>query len=102
MKVLEVDIPRKRIALTMRLDDAAEPRPKSGERVARGQERFLRQSEPKSEGALATRYGARPSGGNSGMNLVIRRRAELPFINAKGGSQFGDDSRKPTLHHSLS
>jgi uncharacterized protein len=53
VKVIEVDIPRKRIALTMRLDDAAEPRPKSGERVARGQERFLRQAEPKSEGALA-------------------------------------------------
>jgi uncharacterized protein len=53
VKVLEVDIPRKRIALTMRLDDAAEPRPKAGERVARGQERFLRQPEPKSEGALA-------------------------------------------------
>ena len=53
VKVLEVDIPRKRIALTMRLDDAAEPRPKAGERVTRGQERFLRQPEPKSEGALA-------------------------------------------------
>jgi uncharacterized protein len=53
VKVLEVDIPRKRIALTMRLDDAAEPRPNAGERVARGQERFLRQPERKSEGALA-------------------------------------------------
>jgi uncharacterized protein len=53
VKVLEVDIQRKRIALTMRLDAAAEPRPKSGERVARGQERFLRQPERKSEGALA-------------------------------------------------
>jgi uncharacterized protein len=53
VKVLEVDIPRKRIALTMRLDDAAEPRPKAGERIARGQERFLHQPEPKGEGALA-------------------------------------------------
>jgi uncharacterized protein len=53
VKVLEIDIPRKRIALTMRLDDAAEPRPKAVERVTRGQERFLRQTEPKSEGALA-------------------------------------------------
>ena len=53
VKVLEVDIPRKRIALTMRLDDAAEPRPKAGELITRGQERFLRQPEAKSEGALA-------------------------------------------------
>jgi len=53
VKVLEVDVPRKRIALSMRLDDAAEARPKAGERVARGQERFLRQPERKSEGALA-------------------------------------------------
>ena len=53
--MLGVDIPRKRIALTMRLDDAAEPRQRAGERVTRGQERFLRQPEPKSksEGALA-------------------------------------------------
>jgi uncharacterized protein len=53
VKGLEVDIPRKRLAVTMRLDDAAEPRSKAGARVARGQERFLRQPEPKSEGALA-------------------------------------------------
>jgi uncharacterized protein len=53
VKVLEVDIPRKRIALTMRLDDDAEPRPKAGERVTRGQERYLRQPERKSDGALA-------------------------------------------------
>jgi uncharacterized protein len=53
VKVLEVDIPRKRIALTMRLDDTAEPRPKAGERVARSRERFLRQPECKSGGALA-------------------------------------------------
>jgi len=53
VKVLDVDVARKRIALSMRLDDAAEPRPKAGERVARGQERFLRQPERKSEGALA-------------------------------------------------
>jgi uncharacterized protein len=53
VKVLDVDVPRKRIALSLRLDDAAEARPKAGERVARGQERFLRQPERKSEGALA-------------------------------------------------
>jgi uncharacterized protein len=53
VKVLDVDVARKRIALSMRLDDAAEPRPKAGERVARGQERFLRQPERRSEGALA-------------------------------------------------
>ena len=53
VKVLEVDIPRKRIALTKRLDDAAEPRPKASERVARGQGQFLRQPERKGESALA-------------------------------------------------
>ena len=53
VKVLEVDAPRKRIALSMRLDDAAEARPKAGVRVERNEARFLRQPEPKSEGALA-------------------------------------------------
>ncbi len=53
VKVLEVDAPRKRISLSMRLDDAAEARPKAGERVARSQERFVRQPEPKTDGALA-------------------------------------------------
>jgi protein Tex len=53
VKVLEVDALRKRIALSMRLDDAAEARPKAGVRVERNEARFLRQPEPKSEGALA-------------------------------------------------
>jgi uncharacterized protein len=53
VKVLEVDVPRKRIALSMRLDDAAQPRQKQEERVTRSQERFVRQPERKTEGALA-------------------------------------------------
>ena len=53
MKVLEVDAPRKRIALSMRLDDAAEARPKAGERVTRSQERFVRAPESKTDSALA-------------------------------------------------
>ena len=53
VKVLEVDAPRKRIALSMRLDDAAEARPKAGERVTRSQERFVRAPESKTDSALA-------------------------------------------------
>jgi protein Tex len=54
VKVLEVDAPRKRISLTMRLDDAAEARPKQmGQRPDRGQERFAKQPERKTDSALA-------------------------------------------------
>ena len=58
VKVLDVDVPRKRIGLTMRLDDAAEPRKPGqgrGDRMTRGQERFSRTPERKTEagGALA-------------------------------------------------
>ena len=58
VKVLDVDAPRKRIGLTMRLDDAAEPRkpgPRQGDQMTRGQERFARQPDRKPEagGALA-------------------------------------------------
>ncbi|MDE2365150.1 MAG: RNA-binding transcriptional accessory protein, partial [Hyphomicrobiales bacterium] len=54
VKVLEVDAPRKRISLTMRLDDEAAPRKPQGQRMERGQERFARQPErPSAGGALA-------------------------------------------------
>ena len=58
VKVLDVDVPRKRIGLTMRLDDAAEPRKpgqRQGDQMTRGQERFARQPERKQDagGALA-------------------------------------------------
>ncbi len=58
VKVLDVDVPRKRIGLTMRLDDAAEPRKPGqarGDQMTRGQERFARQPERKPEagGAFA-------------------------------------------------
>jgi len=39
VKVLDVDIPRKRISLTLRLDDEAQPGARSGQRPDRGQER---------------------------------------------------------------
>ena len=70
VKVLEVDVPRKRIALTMRLDDArrtaAEGRASAS---ARGQERFLAPAaSAKSEGALADalRRAARSGGNRAG------------------------------------
>ena len=53
VKALEVDGSRKRIALSMRPDDVAEACPKEGVHVERNEARFLRQPEPKSEGALA-------------------------------------------------
>ena len=54
VKVMEVDAPRKRISLTMRLDDTGEQRAKpQGQRMDRGQERFSKQPERASESALA-------------------------------------------------
>ena len=58
VKVLDVDAPRKRIGLTMRLDDTAEarkPGPRQGDQMTRGQERFSRTPERPSDagGALA-------------------------------------------------
>ncbi len=53
VKVLEVDAPRKRIGLTMRLDDEAGARKPQGERMARGQERFAKQPERPSQGGGA-------------------------------------------------
>ena len=54
VKVMEVDAPRKRISLTMRLDDTAEARPKpQGQRMDRGQERFASEPQRASDSALA-------------------------------------------------
>ncbi len=53
VKVLEVDVPRKRISLSMRLDDAAEARQKPGQKMDRGQERFARQPERANSGGGA-------------------------------------------------
>ena len=58
VKVLDVDIPRKRIALTMRLSDKAEPQQRSGKKPATGQrpERQRRQQtqkQPQQQGTFA-------------------------------------------------
>ena len=56
VKVLEVDKPRKRIALTMRLADQPGARQAQGAAPSRGQERFMKQPErptPAAGGALA-------------------------------------------------
>ena len=67
VKVLEVDAARKRIGLTMRLDDepGAGRKPQQGQRMERGQERFAKQPE-------------RPaaSGGGGALADALKRAAE--------------------------
>lgn len=57
VKVLEVDIPRKRISLTLRLDDESAPQGGGGERRQRGgrppQQRQQRQAPPPANSAMA-------------------------------------------------
>ena len=51
VKVLDIDIPRKRISLTLRLDDEAQPAARSGQRPDRGQERGQEQQRaPRQQG----------------------------------------------------
>jgi protein Tex len=64
VKVLEVDAPRKRIGLTMRLDDEAGARkPQQGQRMERGQEKFAKQPE-------------RPSAAGGAFADALKRAAE--------------------------
>jgi uncharacterized protein len=78
VKVLDVDIPRKRISLTLRLDDDAAPAgaPKSAPRAPRGDRRGAppRQSRgggssppPPASGAMADALRRAGLGGNAGV-----------------------------------
>jgi uncharacterized protein len=70
VKVLDVDIPRKRISLTLRLDDDAQPA-RSGQRPERGQDRGAERGQDRSQGRGQRQQGAaqqqarppRPRGG---------------------------------------
>ncbi|MFF1448069.1 Tex family protein [Streptomyces sp. NPDC058274] len=81
VKVLEVDIPRKRISLTLRLDDeAAAPEPEGGGRPQRGnrppqqRQQQSRQSQPR-QGQVRSGGGSRqaPPPANSAMADALRR-----------------------------
>jgi uncharacterized protein len=67
VKVIEVDIPRKRIALTMRLDEAA-PRPRADERSSRNDrpaQGAPRRDQPNAARAQQSRAAAEPQ--NNGL-----------------------------------
>ncbi len=77
VKVLDVDIPRKRIALTLRLDDEATPAPAGGDRDRRGggQQRGQRGGQSGSE-RPAVRTAARPVRRAVGGPIKGKRRYE--------------------------
>ncbi|WP_328535691.1 Tex family protein [Streptomyces sp. NBC_00344] len=78
VKVMDVDIPRKRISLTLRLDDEAAAKPAAGERRERGQ--GGRPPQPRQGGGRAQRGGggggrqsSAPAPANSAMADALRR-----------------------------
>ncbi len=71
VKVLEVDVPRKRIALTLRLDDDIAPK---SERTARNEPRNVKRPESSSPGQR--RGSAQTSSGGGALADALRRAAE--------------------------
>jgi uncharacterized protein len=78
VKVLEVDKDRKRIALTMRMDDTPENRPS-----ARGRDGRKSDAEPRSRAPAPTPLPAQPSGG--ALADALRRAAEAKSPNGPRG-----------------
>jgi len=68
VKVLEIDAPRKRIALTMRLDDETAPR-------SQGEARGTRAEGPSVKRELAKAQGKPAAGGALGDALMAAMRA---------------------------
>ncbi len=67
VKVLEIDVPRKRISLTMRLDDEARPKAPGDAREARGGPRNWNGDQ---RGRATTKAPAKPEGGALGAALI--------------------------------
>ncbi|MET9061748.1 Tex family protein [Streptomyces antibioticus] len=86
VKVLDVDIPRKRISLTLRLDDEAAPqgqdRPSGGARQQRGGDGRPPQQRRQSGGQGDGQGGGRRGGGNGGQRAGGARQAPAPANSA--------------------
>ena len=75
VKVLEIDAPRKRIALTMRLDDEARPAAAKSERP--GAPRFERATSAAPKAASAKGGAEKPQGGALGDALLAAMRKKV-------------------------
>jgi uncharacterized protein len=73
VKVLDVDIPRKRIGLTLRLDDAAAPAGGGGRRTERGPSGGQRRGAPPRQNRGAGSGGPGASGGGGALADALRR-----------------------------
>ncbi|QMU70895.1 Tex family protein [Streptacidiphilus sp. P02-A3a] len=85
VKVLDVDIPRKRISLTLRLDDEAQPAARSGQRPDRGQERGQEQRPPRQPQGQQPQQGQGRSGGGRQQQGQQPSRAPRPRGGDTGG-----------------
>ncbi|WP_163511681.1 Tex family protein [Fodinicola acaciae] len=82
VKVMDVDIPRKRISLTLRLDDEASPEPADGERRGQG----------------GGRQGGRPAGGQRGQQRGGQQRGgRTQAGGSSGGGALADALRRAGL-----
>jgi uncharacterized protein len=81
VKVLDVDIPRKRISLTLRLDDEAAPQGRPGQSSGGRPQRSVRSPRQQPQGARGSGGRQASAPANSAMADALRRAG---LVNRKG------------------